>query len=82
MRAVEHPPKSEILGNVPQLMLSARSYEYDVTCLKRIPLAIMNKHTSPPDDDVYLVLCVRRLVLRWHRKCERDIEGATLPNTG
>jgi hypothetical protein len=42
----------------------------------------MDKHSSPADDDVNLVLCVRRLFLRGERECERDIKGATLPNKG
>ena len=63
MRAVKHTPQSEVPGNVLKLMLSPRSYEYDVTRLKRVSLAIMDKHSSPADDDVNLVLCVRRLFL-------------------
>src|SRR5262249_3900553 len=30
----------------------------------------MNKHSSPTDDDVNLVLGVRRLFLRGHRECD------------
>jgi len=82
MRAGEHTPQSEVLGNVLKLMLGPRSYEEDVTRLKRVPPAIMNKHSSAADDNVNLVLCVRRLFLLEYRECERDIKGAPLPNTG
>jgi hypothetical protein len=40
-----------------------------------IPLAVMNERSSPADDDVNLVLCVRRLLLRGHRECERQHQG-------
>ena len=81
MRAVEHTPKTEILGNALKLMLSPRSYEQDVTRLKRVPLAIVNKQSSPADDYENLVRCVRRLLLWGYRERERDIDGATRPNT-
>ena len=41
-----------------------------------IPLAVVSERSSA-DDDVNLVLCVRRLLLRGHTECERNIKGAT-----
>jgi hypothetical protein len=76
--AVEYNPHGEVLGKVLETMLGSRSHEQKVACLERVPLAIVTEDASAADDDVDLVLCVRSLLVRGHRKGELYVKGATL----
>ena len=77
LRAVKHTPYREILGNVIELMFDSRSHKQEVARLKRVPFAIMNKHSSTANDEVNLVLRVRRLLARAHREGEGYIQRTT-----
>jgi len=78
---VKYTPHREILGKVLELMLDSRSHEEEVARLKRVPFAIMNKQPSTANDEVNLILCVRRLPARVHRDGEGYIQR-TPPKCG
>src|SRR5580765_5962500 len=77
-RPVEYTPQGEILGKVLVMMLNSRSHEQKVPCLERVPLAIVNENSSAANDDINLVLYVRRLLVRGHGEGEFYVKGATL----
>lgn len=58
-------------------MLDPRSHEQEIAGLKRLPFAIVNEHSSTANDEVDLVLCVRRLRAWAHREGEGYIQRAT-----
>lgn len=57
-------------------MLDPRSHEKEVAGLKHVPFAIVNENSSATNDEVDLILCVRRLPARAHREGEGYIQGA------
>jgi hypothetical protein len=61
-RPVKYAPKGEILRDVFELMLDTRRHKQEVTCPKRIPLAIVKQDSASAKDEVNLVLCVRCLL--------------------
>ena len=74
---VKYTPYRKILGSVLELMLDPGSHEQKVAGLKHVPFAIVNEHSSAANDEVNLVLCVRRLRARAHREQESHIQRAT-----
>ena len=64
MRSVKYAPQGQIVGSVLKLMLGPRRHEQDVARLERVPLAVVKEESSPANDEVKLVLCVRRLLDR------------------
>lgn len=75
---VEHAPKREILGEIFIVMRGARSDEQQITCLERVPLAIVNENALAANDGVNLILRVRRLSVRRLGQSELYVEAATL----
>jgi len=78
MRAVKYTPQGEVLGNVLELMLGPRSHEQEVAGLEPVPLAVVNEYSSAANDEVNLVLCMRRLLARAQREAKGYIKSATL----
>ena len=74
---VKYTPYRKILGSVLELMLDPRSHELKVAGLKHVPFAIVNEHSSAANDEVNLVLCVRRLRARTCGEGKGYIQRAT-----
>jgi hypothetical protein len=78
MRAVKYTPQRKVLGNVLELMLGPRSHEQKVAWLEPVPLAVVNEYSSAANDEVNLVLCMRRLPVRAQREAKGYVKSATL----
>jgi hypothetical protein len=78
MGTVKYTPQGEILGNVLELMLGTRGHEQEVAGFEPIPLSVVNEHSSAANDEVNLVLCVRRLLARGQRETKGYVKSATL----
>jgi hypothetical protein len=76
LRTEEDNPDGKIVGEVLEAMLSPRRDEQEVPCLALIALPVVNEDPSATDDHVDLVLLVRGLYVRTHRKRKLDVEGA------
>jgi hypothetical protein len=77
MRAVKYTPQGQIVGSVLELMLDPCSHEQEVACLEPVPLAVVNQYSSAANDEVNLVLCMRRLLARAQREAKRYVKSAT-----
>jgi hypothetical protein len=77
MRSVKYAPQGQIVGSVLKLMLGPRGHEQDVARLERVPLAVVKEESSPSNDEVKLVLYVRRLLARALRDGKGYIKRAT-----
>src|SRR5580692_9374930 len=78
MRAVKYTPQSDVLGNVLELMLDPRSDEQEVARLEPVSLAVVNEYSSAANDEVNLVLCMRRLLVRAQGEAKGYVESAAL----
>src|SRR5262249_29799317 len=79
--AVEDDPHGEVLGKVLEAMLGSRSHEQEIARPERVPLAVMKEDAAAADDNVNLVLGVRRRRPRERRKAterEHGLQGAAL----
>jgi hypothetical protein len=74
---VKYAPQGQIVASVLELMLGRRSHEQDVARLERIPLAVVNEHPPAANDEVNLVLRVRRLLARAQREGKGYVKWAT-----
>jgi hypothetical protein len=66
---VEHSPHGEIAAQLTKLMLDTGGHEQQVASLKGFPFAIVKQNTAASNDNVKLVLLVRRL--RYGRRGHR-----------
>src|SRR4051812_15976572 len=57
-------------------MLRPRGDEHGIAGRERVPLAVVDQEPGAAHDDVDLVLRVRCLLVRPHRKRELEVEGA------
>jgi len=76
--AIEDHPHGEVLSKVLEPMLDSRCYEQQVARLEGMPLAVVKEDAAAADDDVELVLGVRRLLIRGYRKRELYVQGTAL----
>jgi hypothetical protein len=77
MGAVKYAPQGQIVISVLELMLGPRSHEQDVAWLERVPLVVVNEHSPAANDEVNLVLCVRRLLARAQREGKGYVKRTT-----
>jgi hypothetical protein len=75
MRPVKYTPQSQIVGSVLKLVLGPGGYEQDVAWLELVPLAVVKEESSPANDEVKLVLRVRRLLARAPREGKATSRG-------
>src|SRR5262249_7707159 len=78
---VEDPPHQEVVAKIFKPMVGPGGHEKEVAGLEGVPLAIVKQDATAANDDVDLVLCVRRLLIRARRRPEDDVEGAAAQNT-
>jgi hypothetical protein len=79
--AIEEDPYRQVLREVLESMLDSRGHEEEIAWPERVPPAVVKEDAAPMDDDVDLVLLVRRrLALARHESPERElgVEGAPL----
>ena len=78
MGAVKYAPHGEIFGNVLEVMLDPCSHEQEIPWLECVSLAVVNEHASTANDEVDLVLAMRRLLARAQRERKGYVKRATL----
>ena len=71
-RPVKDAPHGKFFRNLLDLVFDSRCHEQEVASLKRIPPAVVEEHSTTPNDKVNLALGVRRLLPRVRRE-ERAI---------
>ena len=75
---MEDDPYREVVAKILEMVLDARGHEKEIARFERRPLAVVREHTSSADDDIHLVLRMRRLAIRSHRAGKLDLERAAL----
>jgi hypothetical protein len=80
MRSVKYAPQGQIVGSVLKLLLGPGGDEQDVARLERLPPVLVKEDTSPANNEVDLVLRVRRLLPRALRDGKGYIKGAAPQN--
>src|SRR4029450_2884862 len=78
--AIEYSPHEQVVAEVFEVMVDSGGYEEKVTRLERISHAIVEQDASTADDDVDLVLCMRRLFVGACRRRELHVERAVAEN--
>ena len=78
--AIEHYPYCKIVGVVLEPVLDSGSHKQKVARLESVPLSIVEQNTSAANNDVDLVLRMRREFTRQHcgRKSKPHINRAAL----
>jgi len=71
--AVEDHPHGEVLAEVLETMLGPCGHEQKIARLERVPLAVVKQDAPAADDDVDLVLRMRRLLVRGRREGELHV---------
>jgi hypothetical protein len=74
--AVENNPHNQVIAEGFESMLGSGGHEQKVAWLEWVPLAIVKQNPSAANDNVNLVLCVRRLLIRTGGRREFYFEGA------
>lgn len=76
--AIKYPPHGKVLDHVVELVLDPGSHEEEVARFEPVLLAVMNEHSPAANDEVNLVLCMRRLLFRNESEGKGYVKGATL----
>jgi hypothetical protein len=77
---VEYPPQRKIVSKLLVVMFDPRGHNQDIARLKRISPTTVDENSPATNNDVDLVLHVRRLPIRGHGHREPYVQSATLQN--
>jgi hypothetical protein len=77
---VEYPPQRKIVSKLLVVMFGPRGHNQDIARLERISPTTVDENSPATNNDVDLVLHVRRLPIRGHGHREPYVQSATVQN--